>query len=89
MKTPKEYSERFEFEEEVIIFNWIKNATKDDLLNIIKQVQIDTIKETCKRCAEEADWDDLGDGDLHGANIVIVESSILNVADKLIKELEL
>lgn len=58
---------------------------------VIKQAQIDAIKETCKRCAEEAEtkYHFVSTGDYSGHDSWIVdEDSILSVADKLIKELE-
>lgn len=53
------------------------------LIRVIKQVQIDAIKETCEECAENAELD----SDSY-ENIFVDKNSILSVADKLIKELE-
>ena len=72
------------------------------LLEIIKEIRIDTINETCQACADNADADIEFLGDLARESIVsgepflseedyevyVIKSSILEVADKLIKELE-
>jgi hypothetical protein len=73
---------------------------RDELLNILKQIQIDTIRKTTQACADNADadvefcgWFDdqriLG-GCKEGEDyeVYVIKSSILEVVDKLIKELE-
>ena len=66
---------------------------------VIKQAQIDAIKETCEECAESSSWEyadcrhDIPDfvpyvGDNEYGYNYIDKKSILSVADKLIKELE-
>ena len=59
---------------------------------VIKQVQIDAIKETCEMCSNEAETYEYNHLDAcsecgHTATYVD-KNSILSVADKLIKELE-
>ena len=75
---------------------------RDELLNILRQIQIDTIKETCQACADNADADvtfcgwlaeeslNSGESFEEGKDyeVYVIESSILEVANKLIKELE-
>jgi hypothetical protein len=64
---------------------------RDELLNILKQIQIDTIRETTQACADnaEADYVFTGNRDENSdIEIYVIKSSILEVADKLIKELE-
>jgi hypothetical protein len=66
---------------------------RDELLNILRQIQIDTIRETCQACADNADadytiidnFDPVTGEDIE---IYVIKSSILEIADKLIKELE-
>ena len=63
------------------------------LIKVIKQVQIDAIRETCEECALRAYWgasqnDDGQEPYIHEDNIFVDKKSILSVADKLIKELE-
>ena len=74
----------------------------DILLEIIKKVQIDAIKTTVQACADNADADINFLGDLareymnpdepflseEDYEVYVIKSSILEVADKLIKELE-
>ena len=67
--------------------------SREDLYNVIKQVQIDTIKATVQSCADNADadytitdnFDPVTGEDIE---VYVIKSSILEVADKLIKELE-
>lgn len=55
----------------------------------IKQAQIDAIKETCERCANEAEITGISYGNDKSITVYEVnKDSILSVADKLIKELE-
>lgn len=73
---------------------------RDELLNILRQIQIDTIRETAQACADNADadvefcgWFDdqriLGDcKEGEDYEVYVIKSSISEVADKLIKELE-
>lgn len=75
---------------------------REDLYNVIKQIQIDTIKTTVQACADNADADIEFLGDLaresmksgepflseEDYEVYVIESSILEVAEKLIKELE-
>ena len=75
---------------------------RDTLLEIIREIQIDTIKETCQACTDNADADVtfcgwLAEESLRSGEpfeegedyeVYVIESSILSVVDKLIKELE-
>ena len=75
---------------------------REDLYNVIKQIQIDTIKTTVQYCDDNADADIEFLGDLARESIIsgepflseedyevyVIKSSILEVAEKLIKELE-
>lgn len=71
----------------------LESDTYDYIVAIFKQVQIDTIKETCKVCADsaDADFNFNCDADSHvsynDVEVYVIKSSILEVADKLIKEL--
>ena len=66
---------------------------REDLYNVIKQVQVETIKATAQTCADNADadytiidnFDPVTGEDIE---VYVIKSSILEVADKLIKELE-
>jgi hypothetical protein len=76
------------------------NIHRDTLLEIIKKIQTDTIKETCQACADDAEaditWikdnetfdytDVLVDEEIE-YEVYVIKSSILKVANKLIKEL--
>lgn len=92
MKKPIEYlkelfeGEPFNIEDE--------NSIEYDLLQVIKQAQLDIIEEVVKRCANNADADftHLGD-DLKkiGAEYIevyVLKDSILNIAEQLRKEIE-
>ena len=62
---------------------------KYDVCLLIKQAQIDTIKETCERCANKAEMTGISYGnDKSISDYEVNKDSILSVADKLIKELE-
>jgi len=82
------------------------HVNRDTLLEIIKKIQIDTIKETCQACADNAivdskkksqygkhrKWQKVREGeevDLFSYQMMwfVDKSSILSVAEKLIKEL--
>ena len=85
--------------EEYINENYNLNKDEDgnevfykwEVRDIIKEVLVDTIEYTVKRCAEEAkvttedgNWIDLDDVlTRDGENIKIDEQSILNVAEKI------
>ena len=60
---------------------------RDELLNILRQIQMDTIRETAQACTDSAmlKFEDDKDKLMH---VIVNKSSILEVADKLIKELE-
>jgi hypothetical protein len=60
---------------------------RDELLNILRQIQIDTIRETVQACADSVmlKFEDDKNKLMH---VIVNKSSILEVADKLIKELE-
>lgn len=69
------------------------HINRELLLEIIKEIQIDTIKETVQACADNAYCDLIHPPDdeypeLEESEYKVVKSSILSVADKLIKELE-
>ena len=78
------------------------HINRELLLEIIKEIQIDTIKTTVQACADSAEADMELLGDLARESIesgepflseedyevYVIKSSILEVADKLIKELE-
>lgn len=75
--------------EDYDIFNWtlIKSNEKiyvEDIINLIKEAQIDAIQHTVKVCADEAE---LNYGEDEGQSTEIDKQSILSVADKLIKEI--
>lgn len=58
------------------------------LIRVVKQAQIDAIKETCERCANEAEMTGISYGnDKSISDYEVNKDSILSVADKLIKEL--
>ena len=66
---------------------------REDLYNVIKQIQIDTIKSTVQACADNAEADITFVGNPYDPKddsyeVYVIKSSILEVADKLIKELE-
>ena len=75
---------------------------QEAIIEIIKQVQIETIRETVKVCADNAEADVYFKGWLaeeslksgesfeegEDYEVYVIKSSILEVADKLIKELE-
>ena len=80
MKKPEDYLELFTFN---------PNTITDEALSIIKQAQIDAIKETCKRCSDEAEMTGISYGnDKSITDYEVDKDSILSVADKLIKEIE-
>ena len=55
----------------------------------IRQAQIDAIKETCERCANEAEMTGISYGnDKSITDYEVDKNSIISVADILIKELE-
>ncbi len=72
------------------------------LYDFIKKIQTDTIQEACQACADNADADVTFQGWLaeeslksgepfeegEDYEVYVIESSILSVAEKLIKELE-
>ena len=66
---------------------------REDLYNVIKQIQIDAIKAAVQACSDNADadytitdnFDPVTGEDIE---VYVIKSSILEVADKLIKELE-
>ena len=64
--------------------------SKSDIIGWIKQAQIDAIEEAVKRCAENAETMVINDTDPYcfDGDIVIDKQTILQVADKLKKELE-
>lgn len=69
------------------------HINRELLLETIKEIQIDTIKETCQACADNADADKTFVGNPYDPEdtsyeVYVIKSSILEVADKLIKELE-
>ena len=69
------------------------HINRELLLEIIKEIQIDAIKETVQACADNADadytitdnFDPVTGEDI---KVYVIKSSILEVADKLIKKLE-
>jgi len=70
--------------EEILLREFAKSEYGYPLLDYDVHLNIiSAIKEACKQtlelAAENAEWDDLGDGDLHGANIEVDKQSILNV----------
>ena len=65
--------------------------TQESVIEVLKMVQIDTIKETCKRCSESAEvkYTFVSTGDYSGHDKYIIDkNSILQVAEKLKEELE-
>lgn len=84
MKKPEKY-----FEDFCLPSNDDLLRVKYDVLLLIKQVQIDAIKETCKRCSDEAEMTGISyRNDKSITDYEVDKNSILSVADKLIKELE-
>ena len=82
MKRAEEYLKQL-FEEP---FNLEEGSIEDDFLQVAKQIQIDAIKATVQACADNADADyAYQDGNIE---VYVIKSSILEVADKLIKKLE-
>jgi len=66
--------------------------TEDSVIEVIKFAQKDAIRKTVKECAENAYCDMIHPPDedypeLEESEYMVVKSSILSVADKLIKEL--
>ena len=60
-------------------------ATEEEVVRIIKQIQLEAIDETVKMCAENVR---INDDTFEGFFAEIDYNSILQVADKLKKELE-
>ena len=100
MKPIKEYFKNKELKVEYLnAYNVVIN--RELLLEIIKEIQIDTIKTTVQACADNADADvefcgwlaeeSLKSGETfeegEDYEVYVIESSILEVAEKLIKEL--
>jgi hypothetical protein len=84
MKKPKEYLERLyitkDGEPESI------HDSVENVLDVLKQIQLDAVEATCKRCAEEAM---LGNTENGIYNVLEVsKDSILKVADKMKEELK-
>ena len=94
MKPIRDYFKNKELKVEYLnAYNVVIN--RELLLEIIKEIQIDTIKETCRACANSAEADVTFQGwgkecqlDASEYGVYIIKSSILEVAEKLIKELE-
>ena len=96
MKKAEEYLKQL-FQEP---YNLEEGSIEYDFLQVIKEVQRDAIKETCQACADNADADVTLLGWLEenkeeynlqagqDYEVYVIKSSILEVADKLIKELE-
>lgn len=70
------------------------HINRELLLEIIKEIQIDTIRETCQACANSAEadvtfqeWGKECQLDASEYRVYIIKSSILSVADKLIKRI--
>ena len=97
MKKAEEYLKQL-FQEP---YNLEEGSIEYDFLQVIKEVQIDAIKTTVQACADNADADIEFLGDLareytnpdepflseEDYEVYVIKSSILEVADKLIKEL--
>ena len=85
MKPIKEYfknkNSRVEY-----LYGYTVHINRELLLEIIKEIQIDTIKETVQACADNVKFkfEDNKDSLMH---VIINKSSILEVAEKLIKGL--
>jgi hypothetical protein len=101
MKKAEEYIPKVCAVEEILHSNSNKPFwSKEFILKIIKQAQIDTIKATVQACADNADagfepinWlvkQYVSIPFIEGEDyeVYVIKSSILEVADKLIKELE-
>lgn len=92
MKPIKEYFKNKELKVEYLnAYNVVIN--RELLLEIIKEIQIDTINETVQACVDNAYCDLIHPPDedypeLEESEYMVVKSSILSVAEKLIKELE-
>ena len=92
MKKTEEYIPKVCAVEEILHSNSNKPFwSKEFILKIIKQTQVDTIRETVQTCADNADagYIFIGNRDENSdIEVYVIKSSILEVADKLIKELE-
>ena len=103
LKSAEEYLERFDFYTDEVTdvgsFEWIENASKEELIGIIKKIQLETIQTTVENCAEEAKFSItenalIEDGELYDYyddgvyTYSISNSSILNVANKMKIELD-
>ena len=68
--------------------NGIYDGRHDEILNAIKQAQIDAIEATAERCAEEAKLKGyVAYSDKNESYIKVDKQSILNVATKMKEEL--
>ncbi len=83
MKPIKDYFKNKELKVEYLnAYNVVIN--RELLLEIIKEIQTDTIQETCQACSDNCK---INDKTFEGFFAEIDYSSILEVAEKLIKEL--
>ena len=83
MKKPEEYLKLIRAKD----FN--PSSLGEAIKLAIKQAQIDAIKETCKRCSDEAKMTGISYGnDKSITDYEVDKDSILSVADELIKEIE-
>ena len=85
MRKPKEIVKKYK--------SFIVAATEEEVMRVVKLIQVEAIEETVKRCAESANVTD-GDSVLehfysdYGARIYVNIKSILQVGEQLKKELE-
>lgn len=65
-----------------------QNSIEYDFYLVLQQAQIDAIKATVQACADNADADYTFINNNSDIEVYVIKSSILEMADKLIKELE-
>lgn len=99
MKPIKDYFKNNDLRVEYLD-SYAVHINRELLLEIIKEIQIDAIQETVQVCADSADADVefigwLSEQQLNGNfipgedyEVCVIKSSILEIANKLIKELE-
>ena len=84
-----EYIVDYDLQEILDIAVMNSSYCRNILIRVVKQAQIDAIKETCKRCANEAEMTGISYGnDKSITDYEVDKNSIISVADILIKELE-
>lgn len=91
MRKPKEIVKKYK--------SFIVAATEEEVMRVVKLIQVEAIEETVKRCAENAtiDFIDLTSDKIFDyseclwdddVDVIINKESILSIAEQLKKELE-